>query len=94
MTDIDIALETQKVRMLTDTPEELIPQEFARRASLTFWRGVEQEDLDILKDGPEHAFYWETWEMIVEYARWTSEADGTEWRLAWTGGELWLYRTT
>lgn len=32
------------------------------------WQGVEDKDLAVLKDGPDHEWYWEAWEDVLRHA--------------------------
>lgn len=42
-----------------------VPQAFCRRYEKT--DKVEQEDWDICLSGPDHEFYWEAWENILNH---------------------------
>lgn len=71
---------------ITDGWGVYVPQRFAelfgdRAANLP------DEDLAILKAGPEHEHYWETWEGVLDSA--TITEGGITYRL-WQDGDLWL----
>lgn len=60
-----------------------IPQYFAESIEPKDWRGIDAEDLAILKSGPYHEFYWEAWESVLDHAEhkdgWTLYQDGDLW---------------
>lgn len=64
-----------------------IPQNFAQRFVLEEWY-VDQEDADILDQGPEHEWYWEAWESVLNKAHY--EHEGYTYRLH-QDGDLWAY---
>lgn len=54
-----------------------IPQVFI--TDFEGWKNIKEEDADILKDGPEHEYYWDAWDTVLQNAYF---ADGcTIWRL-------------
>ena len=55
-----------------------IPLRFAQNYDLDKW-GVDSVDQQILLAGPDHPDYWETWEVVLETARF--EQDKKEYRL-------------
>lgn len=65
-----------------------IPRDFAEgfKFSEYGWRNVKQEDLNILKKGPEHEWYWETWYDVVNNTYYI-DSDGNHWNL-WENGDL------
>jgi len=46
-----------------------IPQFLAQSIERELVKEVSQEDWDILEAGPDHEFYWETWESVLNNAR-------------------------
>lgn len=59
-----------------------IPQAFVNGFDLKKWH-VSKDDADILKEGPDHEFYWDTWDDVLSRAwlkdgkhKWTLYQDG------------------
>lgn len=56
-----------------------IPQAFARDFSFAGpngqegWEGVDPEDLEILRKGPDHDLYWEAWDSVLSGAFYKNE---------------------
>ena len=48
--------------------------------------GIKQRDREILKD-PDNAYYWETWDDVMNYAKFTTE-NGEVYTL-YQDGDLW-----
>ena len=69
--------------LITDAAGCFIPQQFAE--NFEGW-GLLPQDFQILRQGPEHEQYWETWDDVLNYA--TIKRDGVEYRLHQDGG-LW-----
>jgi len=62
------------------------PQFFARYHGQEW--GIKPEDMEVLLAGPDHEFYWETWDDV-----WTSvtlEQDGKTWRLHCDMGDIFM----
>lgn len=64
-----------------------IPQYFAESVRRDLVQNVTQEDWDILESGPDHEWYWETWESVLDNA--AIHHAGIEYFL-WQDGDLWL----
>ena len=45
-----------------------IPQAFAQNFNMRAW-GVSEKDEQILLAGPEHEYYWETWDEVLNDAK-------------------------
>ena len=45
-----------------------IPRDFASCIDPTDWRGITLEDLEVLRAGPDHEFYWDVWREILDRA--------------------------
>jgi hypothetical protein len=75
---------------LSDARGVYIPRDFAN--SFNDWAksisGVSEEDIAILRDGPEQEFYWETWDDVCNNAVITDE-NGNKYRI-WQEGDCWL----
>lgn len=63
-----------------------VPQVFAEKFGENW--SLEEEDLKILKEGPDHEWYWETWEIVLNNARSTCKEEGKEYWLQ-QDGDLW-----
>lgn len=61
-----------------------IPQYFAEAIDVKDWTGIDSEDLDVLRSGPDHESYWDAWTSVLDYAE---TKDG---RVLWQDGDLWL----
>jgi len=62
-----------------------IPQHFAETFN-TGWSNIDQEDISILKQGPDHELYWDAWTEVLDNAKF--EKDGNTWIL-YQDGDLW-----
>lgn len=67
-----------------------IPQGFAERFGhwLGEWKNVNQDDIDTLLEGPDHEWYWEAWQNVVDNAEYMG-ADGVKYSL-YQDGDVWL----
>lgn len=54
------------------------------------WHGIDPEDLAILRQGPDHADYWEAWDDVLSSASYTDD-DGHTWTL-YQDGDLFAVR--
>lgn len=75
-------LENSKL-LLSDRHGIYIPKTFAE--SFEGW-GIADGDRTILITGPEHEWYWETWDSVLNYANFTQ--DGVKYYL-YQDGDLW-----
>lgn len=66
-----------------------IPQYFAESVRRECVTGVSAEDWTILEEGPDHEWYWDTWDSVLSNARITSPETGVTYSL-WQDGDLWL----
>lgn len=69
--------------LITDAAGRYIPQQFVE--NFEGW-GLLPQDFQILRDGPDHLDYWETWDDVLNYA--TIKHDGVLYRLH-QDGDLW-----
>lgn len=72
--------------LLSDSHGIYLPQGFVEKFDMSDWHGVSAEDHEILSAGPEHEFYWDAWENILNTASHIDE-DGMQWKL-WQDGDL------
>jgi hypothetical protein len=70
--------------LISDSQGIYIPKNFALYEE--DMDGVSQEDMDILKSGPDHEWYWEAWDEVLANA--TKTINGKVWRL-YQDGDLW-----
>jgi len=61
-----------------------IPQNFAESIDVKDWTGINAEDLDVLRKGPDSEFYWDAWQDVLDHAE---TRDG---RVLHQDGDLWL----
>ena len=74
--------------VLLDSHGVYIPQIYCEDAD-EHWAncvGVDYKDVQICQAGPEHEWYWEAWQSILDNASIVS--DGVTWRLH-QDGDLW-----
>lgn len=74
-----------------------IPQAFAEQFNPenSYWV-YDLEDAAILREGPDHEFYWETWQDVLDNAYWQENAEGPKYHLRqdddlWAILEGWSY---
>jgi len=65
--------------LLDDSRGVLIPEIFGKAFDENQW-SVNPEDLKIIISGPDHEWYWEAWEAVLNTASYTMP-NGTVWRL-------------
>lgn len=65
-----------------------VPQAFAEQS--IGWHGIDPEDLAILRAGPDHADYWEAWDVVLATAFY-KDSDGCVWML-FQDGDLFAIR--
>jgi hypothetical protein len=69
--------------LISDTHGIYIPQRWAMYCQ--DMDGVRPENMEILKKGPDHPWYWEAWDEVLGLAH--SIIDGKKWYL-WQDGDL------
>lgn len=74
--------------ILSDTRGIYIPRDFAELYGADY--GITPDDLDILLSGPDHEFYWDTWDTVLDYAEYVDD-NGHTWKLH-QDGDLFIYR--
>lgn len=72
--------EPERVLVIDDSQGIYIPQKFAVNFTIEDWH-VSPEDAEILKAGPDHTNYWETWEDVLKTAYYIEKADDSRWQL-------------
>jgi hypothetical protein len=77
--------------LLNDSRGVYIPQNFAEfDHSIRSWNIDEDDnDLVILRQGPEAEYYWDAWDSILGRAAFT-DSKGNIWHL-YQDGDLWAY---
>lgn len=73
--------------LLNDNRGVYIPQHFVEEFDLDKFEGIDPEDVETLKKGPEEEWYWEAWENVLNNATYTES--GKTWTLH-QDGDLWL----
>ena len=64
--------------LMSDNRGVYIPRDFAE--GFDGWSGINIEDLEILKKGPDVDWYWEAWDNVLNDA-FHNDKDGFTWRL-------------
>jgi len=83
--------------LLSDARGIYIPRDFAEGFNMEDWH-VSAEDAAILLAGPDHEWYWEAWESVLNNATLTTKtatkhyAPGTVFTL-YQDGDLWAIPT-
>ena len=72
---------------ISDTTGIYIPQVYANSEFRKMTLNVTSEAWDILEQGPDNDYYWETWDDVINEAK--VFIDGDEYTL-WQDGDLWL----
>jgi len=77
--------------LFSDRNGVYIPKMYAEMVNdyLHLWESVSREDIDLLLKGPEEESYWDVWNDVVQWARYTDE-EGKVWRLH-QDGDLFAY---
>lgn len=65
-----------------------VPQCFAERFSMDKWH-VTPEDADILMAGPDHEYYWDAWDDVLNNAYFITDDDRT--LMLYQDGDLFAY---
>lgn len=73
--------------LLSDARGVYIPRDFAQGFDMQAWH-VKDEDADILAQGPDHEWYWDTWHVVLNNAY--CEHEGYTYCLH-QDGDLWAY---
>lgn len=57
------------IELLLDSNRGIyIPQYFAEDIDVSKFRGIDAEDLAVLREGPDAEWYWEAWENVLNGA--------------------------
>ena len=72
--------------LVPDSHGKYVPQVFREKFDLALWDGIRNENIATIDAGPDHGWYWEAWNDILESATYTK--DGDTYRL-WHDGDLW-----
>ena len=63
-----------KTLLVESSRGRFIPQAFAQRYG-KFWEGVDAQELETLKEGPDAEWYWETWDDVLSNATYAFNGD-------------------
>lgn len=76
--------------LLSDARGIYIPRDFCTSFDLTLpqWSGIKKGDAMICTKGPDHEWYWEAWQAILDAAVYTDN-EGNKYHL-YQDGDLWL----
>lgn len=72
--------------LVSDANGVYVPQVFAKAYDLSLWSGIDQEDIDIIDQGPDQEGYWDAWTNILSSA--TYQHGGDQYHLH-QDGDLW-----
>lgn len=76
------------ILFLSDARGIYIPKDFATGIKRQYVSGVSEEDWSVLEAGPDHEWYWETWDSVLNNATVTDDA-GIKYRVE-QDGDCWL----
>lgn len=68
-----------------------IPQAFVECFIPDVWNITNEDDIAILREGPEHEWYWEVWDSVLNEAVHT-DMHGKDWTL-YQDGDLFAVRS-
>jgi len=87
----NLTFENDARLVLSDGHGVYIPQLFCDGMDESDARriGVDFEDIQICQSGPDHEWYWESWQAILDSAEVTDQ-HGNRWGLL-QNGDLWEY---
>ena len=86
MVEMEVAMSLGLELLVSDSHGVYVPQRWAMYCQ--DMDGVSAEDMEILKAGPDHEWYWEAWDSVLSNAHET--VNGKVWRLM-QDGDLWAY---
>jgi hypothetical protein len=72
--------------LVSDSHGVYVPQAFREKFDLALWDGIRDNEIEAIEAGPDHEWYWEAWNDILNSATYTQ--DGDTYRL-WQDGDLW-----
>ena len=72
--------------LVSDANGIYVPQVFATNYDLSLWSNIDPEDLTTIEEGPDHEYYWEAWNNILNSA--TYLLGGDQYHLH-NDGDLW-----
>lgn len=85
-------MKTIEPTLLLDSARGIyIPQAFAKNFDRTKIRNVTDEQWATLEAGPDHEFYWDAWDEVLDSARFTD--DGVEYTL-YQNDDVWAVPTS
>ena len=79
-------MQNEPIMLLSDWHGQYIPQEFAKEYGEQC-KGIDWADMQCLLTGPDHPYYWDTWDSIEQNAILVAK-DGTEYTL-YLNNDLW-----
>lgn len=69
---------------------QYIPQHFATELNISRIQGIDSEDIETLKKGPEdNEYYWDVWDRVLNNA-FHVDSQGNTWRF-YQDMDLWMY---
>ena len=74
---------------LSDARGVYIPRDFAQSIKRECVTGISEEDYAILESGPDHEWYWEAWDDVLNNAVVTDPKSGTVYTV-YQDGDCWL----
>ena len=86
MVEMEVDMSLGLELLVSDSHGIYVPQHWAMYCQ--DMDGVSAEDMEILKAGPDHEWYWEAWDSVLSNAH--GFVNGKKWAL-WQDGDLWAY---
>lgn len=86
--DVWTRREAKRECFLSDARGIYIPRDFANTINRERVTGITADDFAILKSGPDHELYWDTWDDVLRLASITDDT-GTVWEFE-QDGDCWM----
>ena len=78
------------VELLCDSGNGIyIPKMMIQRLVDSGWRNIPEDATEVLKT-PDHEWYWDTWDQVLDNAEWHDPSTGQVFKLH-QDGDLWAY---
>lgn len=77
------------ILLLSDSRGIYIPRDFVNEVKPECISGLSDEDREVLEVGPDHEWYWEAWQNVLNNAIVTAPDTGVQYRVD-QDGDCWL----
>ena len=87
--DVPARREAHRILLLSDARGQYIPRDFAREVKRECVSGISADEWETLEAGPDHEWYWETWNDVERNAVITDSTTGIQYHIM-QDGDCWL----